>query len=99
MRLMSHPIRFDSEGAIVTIDEGSDRQAAELAGVIVATIAGERPLAPEYGITDPTATGVSAAAVSAAVSRCEPDLDVTAAAIEPSSLPAAIVRLSVTWAE
>ena len=98
MRLISHPIRFDSEGAIVTIDEGSDRQAAELAGIVVATVAGERPLAPEYGLPDPTATGVSADVVAAAVSRCEPDLEVTAASIEPNGSLAS-VRLSVTWAE
>lgn len=99
MRLMSHPIRLDSEGAVITIDEGSERQAAELAGVVVATVAGERPLAPEYGLPDPTATGISASTIAAAVSLCEPDLTVTAAAVEPTSTPAATVRMSVTWAE
>lgn len=98
MRLMSHPLRLDSEGGIVTIDEGSDRQAAELAGVVTATIAGERALAPEYGLPDPTATGVSADVVAAAVSRCEPDLIVTSSGIE-SKDSAATVRLSIAWAE
>lgn len=99
MRVLSHPLRFDSSGALVTIDDGSDRHAAELGGVIIATGSGERPLAPEYGMPDPTASGVSADIVAAAVTRCEPELTVTAASVDPSTSDLATVRLSVTWAE
>lgn len=99
MRTISHPIRLDNAGAIVTIEEGSQRQAAELAGVVVATTAGERGLAPEYGLHDPLGSGVSPGIVAAAVERCEPDLTVTAVEATSTETGAATVALSVTWAE
>lgn len=98
MRTLSHPLRLDNSGALVGIDQGSDRHAAELAGVVIATGKGERPLAPTYGLADPTSSGVSSAIVAAAVARCEPDLKVTAATVTGSDT-AATVQLSVTWAE
>lgn len=99
MRVLSHPMRLDNAGAMVTIDDGSDRHAAELAGVIVATTVAERPLAPEYGLPDPTASGVSADVVAAAVSRCEPELEVISTTIAAGTTGTSTVNLSVTWAE
>lgn len=99
MRVLSHPLRFDSSGAIVTLDDGSDRHAAELAGVIVATGAGERGLAPTFGLPDPTASGVAADIVAAAVTRCEPELTVTASSIDGALSDSVTVRLSVAWSE
>ena len=99
MRVLSHPLRLDNAGAMVTMDDGSDRQAAELAGIVLATGAAERGLAPEYGLPDPTATGVSADVIAAAISRCEPDLTVTSTSITSASNDTATVQLSVSWAE
>lgn len=99
MRVLSHPIRLDSAGSMVTIEDGSDRHAAELAGVIVATGAAERPLAPEYGIPDPTASGVSADVIASSVSRCEPELEVTSTTIATATSDTTTVQLSVIWAE
>ena len=98
MRTISHPLRLDSSGSVVTIDDGTDRQAAELAGVVTATGAGERGLAPEYGLADPTATGVSQDTIAAAIARCEPELDVISAAVNGSD-NTATVALTVIWAE
>lgn len=99
MRVLSHPIRLDNDGAMVTMDDGSDRQAAELSGVVIATSSGERPLAPEYGLPDPSSTGLTQEVVVAALIRCEPDLSVTSASIDPGTSNTAAVALSVTWAE
>lgn len=99
MRVLSHPMRLDNVGSMVTIDDGSDRHAAELAGVIIATVTAERPLAPEYGLPDPTASGVSADVVAAAVSRCEPELDVISTTVTAGTENTSTVQLSVTWAE
>lgn len=99
MRVLSHPMRLDNAGSMVTIDDGSDRHAAELAGVVIATITAERPLAPEYGLPDPTASGVSADVVAAAVNRCEPDLDVIATTVTAGTETSSTVQLSVAWAE
>lgn len=76
MRVFAHPLRLDSEGAVATVEQGSDRQAQQLAIGIVSTLLNERPLAPDFGIFDPTAVGTSRAEIVAAVSLCEPDLRV-----------------------
>lgn len=98
MRTLTHPIRLDSNGAMSTVDESSDRFAGQLAGVVLATGAGERPLAPEYGLMDPSATVISLSVIAATVARCEPDLtvrDITSTTTDDK----AIVALSVTWAD
>jgi hypothetical protein len=98
MRALTHPLRLDSSGAMSTVDESSDRFAGQLAGVVLATGAGERPLAPEYGLADPTATVISLSVIAATVSRCEPDLtvrDITSTTTDDQ----AVVALSVTWAD
>jgi hypothetical protein len=99
MRVLSHPMRLDNAGSMVTIDDGSDRHAAELAGVIIATGVAERPLAPEYGLPDPTASGVSASVVAAAVTRCEPELEVVSTTVTAGTGETSTVQLSVIWAE
>lgn len=99
MRILSHPLRLDSDGAMVTLEDGSDRHAAEVSGMVVATSSGERPLAPEYGLPDPSAAGLSQEVIVAAVTRCEPDLAVASSSIDPGSGNRTTVTLSVNWAE
>ena len=82
MRLLAHPLRLDGDGRFATVEQGSALQAQQLALAIVFTTVGERALAPDFGIFDPVAVGVSKAEVTAAVGLCEPDLavvDVTTA--------------------
>ena len=77
MRLLSHPLRLDGAGQFVTVEQDSDAQAAELATVILSTVAGERGLAPDFGIDDMIAAGgYTDALIGAAVDLCEPDLEV-----------------------
>ena len=98
MRVIAHPFRLDSSGAIVTIDDASDRYAAQLAGVVAATTVGERPLAPTYGLLDPTATPLSLSVIAATISNCEPDVTVTYSSSSIADTSAQ-VRLGVTWAD
>lgn len=99
MRLMSHPLRLDADGQIVTIEDGSKRHAAELAGIVLNTYAGERPLAPEYGIQDPIGGNVSAETLAAAVTRSEPELNVTAIDLTTTDAGTAKLSVAVEWAE
>jgi phage baseplate assembly protein W len=99
MRALSHPVRFDSAGAMVTLDDGSDLQAAQLAGAIISTGIGERSLAPEYGLLDPSGAQVSQDLIAAAVSRCEPELSVTAVSVDSMNGDSASVSISVIWDE
>lgn len=99
MRLLSHPLRLDAAGAIVTVDDGSRQLAGELAGIVLNTGTGERSLAPEYGITDPTASDVSATTLAAAVSRSEPELEVADITITTTASGTARVSVAVDWAQ
>lgn len=96
MRVFAHPLRLDSEGAFATIDQGSVRQAQELAIAIVSTFLDERPLAPDFGIFDPVAVGTSQAEVTAAVDLCEPDLRVVGVDISQSE-GRQRVNVTVAW--
>lgn len=99
MRVISHPFRLDSEGRVVTTDQYSDRQAAELAGAVVATVAGERGLAPAYGLDDPVGRGVNPEDAASTIELCEPDLSVLSVDIVGASKGYITVRANVEWAE
>jgi hypothetical protein len=78
MRMISHPMRLDSMGAVVTIDDQSARAAAEVGAHVVACRTGERALAPPYGIPDPALHEVTRDDVAVAIATCEPELDLLA---------------------
>lgn len=96
MRVISHPMRLDSAGAVVTIDDDSPRAAAEVAGHVVSCLVGERPLAPGYGIPDP-ASGVSGEIVAAAITVCEPEVTATAVLITEADMRNVLVQVDVEW--
>lgn len=93
-RAISFPMRLDSSGAVVTMDDGSDRAAAELAGHVVSTIAGERPLGPEYGLPE-----VSADLVAGAIEWCEPEIRATSVSVVPLGPDRAGIRVDVEWSD
>lgn len=96
MRVFAHPLRLDSEGQMATVEQGSTRQAQDLAIAIVSTFVGERALAPDFGIFDPVAVGTSSAEVTAAVDLCEPDLTVTGVDVSQSD-GRQHVNVTVAW--
>ncbi len=98
MRVFSHPLRLDNAGALVSIEDDSDRHAAQLAGITLSTIVGERGLAPAYGLKDPIGTNVNLGVIAATVTRCEPDLAVIDSTITTTATGASI-KLAVAWAE
>jgi hypothetical protein len=71
---LAHPFRLDAAGSAVTVEQGSPRHAAEMCGHVVACVAGERPLAPLWGLLDPSGTAVTADEITATVTYCEPGL-------------------------
>lgn len=79
--MLAFPIRLDGNGALATVDDASPQAAQQLARAVIATRPGERPLAPAYGIPDPS-DGVDAGVVKALVSLCEPDIIVTDVRVE-----------------
>lgn len=56
MKILSVPFRF-RYGSAVTVDQATDESVAEMIAVLCRTHRGERPLVPNFGITDPAFNG------------------------------------------
>ncbi len=96
---LAHPFRIDSNGAAVTLEQGSARHAAETCGHIVSCEAGERPLAPLWGLMDPTGTRVNADEITATIGYAEPALLVTRVEVTESNDNTVAVDIDVDWAD
>lgn len=94
--MISHPMRLDSAGAVVTMPDGSDRAAAELAGHVISCMAGERPLAPPYGMPD---DGINGERVAGVIALCEPEIEVVDVEVTDAGHGRVAVRVSVDWSE
>lgn len=99
MRVFSHPLRIDPDGSFATVEQGSARQAQQVAIAVVSTSLRERPLAPDFGVMDPVGVGVSAAEAAAAVALGEPDLEVIGVTVSPTVESRQPVQVSVRWIE
>ena len=96
---LAHPFRIDSNGAAVTLEQGSSRHAAECCGHIVSCEAGERALAPLWGLVDPTGTSVSPDEIRAVVGYADPALLVTRVEVAESNDNTVAVAIDVDWSD
>lgn len=100
MRVFAHPLRLDGSGSIATVEQWSVAEAAQCALAVVATVVGERPMAPQFGIPDPAGVGVDADTLSASIGISEPDLVVTEVdIIGPGADGRQTVTMQVAWDE
>lgn len=74
--MIAFPIRLNGAGSLAVVGDDSSTAATQLAHAVVSTRVGERPLAPAYGIPDPT-DGADPGVIAALVALCEPELTVT----------------------
>ncbi len=95
MRMISHPMRLDSMGSVVTIDDQSPRAAAEVGAHVVACMHGERALAAPYGIPDAAQKPVTRDDVAVAIAMCEPELDLLAIYLRGDGRQ--LVTVDVAW--
>ena len=96
---LAHPFRIDSNGAAVTLEQGSMRHAAECCGHIVSCEAGERALAPLWGLVDPTGTRINPDEIRAVVGYAEPALLVTRVEVAESNDNTVAVAIDVDWSD
>lgn len=96
---LAHPFRLDGSGAAVTIEQGSARHAAEACGHIVACEAGERALAPLWGLMDPTGTRINPDEITAVITYAEPALRVDRVEVTESNDNTVAVDIDVDWAD
>ena len=99
MDTISHPMRLDSSGAVVTIDDASPRAAAEMTGHVISCLKGERPLAPAYGVADASSSGVSQSSVAGAMAHCEPEVAATAISLTAVAGDRVRVHVDVEWSQ
>lgn len=97
--MISHPMRLDSAGGVVTVGDHSLAAAAETALHVIACARGERPLAPPYGLTDPVSDGVSAPTIQAALELCEPEISVRTVRATDAGAGRIQVQVDVEWSQ
>ncbi len=81
MRLLSHPFRLTTDGAVATVEDGSPEADDEAVAILISTRHGERPLVPAFGVPDPVFGDLTAADIAAGLAAFGPPLavvDVTA---------------------
>ena len=96
---LAHPFRIDANGAAVTLEQGSARHAAECCGHVVSCEAGERALAPLWGLMDPTGTRINPDEIRAVVGYAEPALLVTRVEVTESNDNTVTVDIDVDWSD
>lgn len=96
---LAHPFRIDAAGRAVTLEQGSARHAAETCGHIVSCEAGERSLAPLWGLIDPVGTRITADEVRAVVGFAEPGLRVDRVEITETAEGVTAVAIDVDWSD
>lgn len=97
VRVFTHPLRLDGTGSVTTVEQWTDMQAQQLGVAAVATVLGERELAPDFGMPDPIAAGLETEAVAAAVDTADPDLVLESVTITGPVNNRQIGMLSVGW--
>ncbi|QWY81936.1 baseplate wedge protein [Arthrobacter phage Sicarius2] len=70
--VLSFPFRLTTTGAAATVAHGSDAEVDEAIAVLVLTNIGERPMAPTYGVPDPTFAELHIGDVQAGLSTFGP---------------------------
>jgi hypothetical protein len=99
VQTISHPMRLDSAGSLVTVDDASGRAAAELAGHVIACLRGERSLAPAYGVADAAGAGISTSQVAGALAICEPEITAKAVSLSSAGPDRLRVNVDVEWSQ
>lgn len=71
--MISFPFRFTPAGGVALVPPGSDQEVDELLAVLCLTVAGERIMEPDFGLSDPDWLGISESDVITGVQEYGPD--------------------------
>jgi phage baseplate assembly protein W len=94
---LTHPFRITAQRRAATMPLGGAAHAAQLAGHVLSTTPGERGLAPEFGLPDPTGGQIDPAQIAAALTLCAPELDVEALTVTQTADGQVDVTVTVDW--
>jgi hypothetical protein len=95
-RALGHPFRLDSDGAVSTVDQGSDGFLDQCIQTVVGTIVGEREMCMPYGVPDPAWHGLEADDIQAALALFGPK-NVTIETVETTWASEQHAQVTVNW--
>jgi hypothetical protein len=79
--VLAFPFRFNTDGTPVKVVQDSEAHHAQQLAALVRTMPGELPLAPQYGVPDPTFDGLDPGAIAAAAALFHPTIVINDIAI------------------
>lgn len=94
--VLSFPFRLTSQGHAAVAPYGSDQEVEEAIAALTLTLAGERPMEPEFGISDPTWGGITLNSIQTGVADFGPD-GITILDVEQEVLTEAQSAYVITW--
>lgn len=92
-KTLSHPFRLGPGGRIATVEQGSDQANGELIEVLVQTRTGERPLSPDFGISDPHFSVIEPTEIAAGIDAFGPDVTISTLTVHQDGPGTSVVHL------
>lgn len=97
MNLLSYPFRLAADGTVATVQDDTDAATTEGVAVLLLTRKGERDMAPDFGMSDPTFSTLDLAELNLGLIDYGPDVEV--ADLETTYPDDTTARLVVTLEE
>lgn len=83
MDLLAHPFRAGPDGSIVTVEQDTDEDLAQELAITLLTRRGERPLVPDFGITDPAYRNLDLAELNVTLADFGPPIKAVLVEVAP----------------
>lgn len=96
VRIISHPFRLAPGGNVATVEQDTDAANAEQIAVLAMTRAGERPMVPGFGLTDPAFAGFRPAELAAGLKAWGPPVAVGDITSRPADDATELVTVEFT---
>lgn len=94
---LAYPVRLGYDGTLLTNVGGSEDDVTQQVHLIAATVLGERPMTPGFGVPRPQWTGITSSAVQAVVDQFGPEgVTIQAVTTDDSDL---VSRVRVEWSQ
>lgn len=92
------PMSLGPDGAFATVEQDLQPEVQQAVLLVARTEVGSRPLAPDFGVDDPTFVGVDAEALTATLEEQEPRASVTVTVTGPDETGEEDVSIEVALA-
>lgn len=93
---LAFPLRL-AGATFATVTEGTEAHAADIATHVLECHPGQRGLAPEYGLPDPSGVGVDPQEIAAVVEDLEPELEVLAVDVSSETGTSVVLAVEIRF--